>query len=157
MLFDKNGFYYIDNNGINDNNYDFAVDIMNGNAKEDNTSKNGIVKLYDIDEAFIKGNAYPNLYKPYKNYVPSNVKVDSQRERALLEIQKLDFMINELNLYLDLYPDDESVYRLFKEYVDRCKKKKEEYTRTYGPIMLEDLTNEYEWSTGVWPWEEGAM
>lgn len=157
MLFDKDGFYFMNDN--NNDGYDFAMDIMNGNIpnSESNTYNNGTIKLYDIEEAFTKGNAFPNLYDPYKNYRPSEVRVDSQRERALLDIQKLDFMVNELNLYLDLHPNDVYAYKLFREYVSKCRNKKEEYTRVYGPIMLDDLTDEYEWSTGVWPWEKGEM
>lgn len=158
MLFDKNGFYFMDNGN---NGYDFAVDIMNGNIPSNNLivddNGNKTLKLYDKDEAFEKGNAFPNLYDPYKNYKPRDVKVDNQRERALLDIQKLDFMVIDLNLYLDLHPNDTYAYKLFRDYVNECKRKKDAYTRVYGPIMLDDLTDEYEWSSGVWPWEKGVM
>lgn len=48
MLFDKNGFYFMDNGN---NGYDFAVDIMNGNVPSNNLinsdNKNNTLKLYD--------------------------------------------------------------------------------------------------------------
>ncbi len=148
MLFDKNGFY---TPALGLDNYDFAIDIMTGSAS---TSDN---KFYEPTEALRLGNTFPNLYKPYKNYEPSSLKASTEREKCLLEIQKLDFVITDLNLYLDMHPEDEYAYRMFTRYVEDCKKKKDEYTRIFGPLVLEDLTENYEWSKGVWPWEEGGM
>lgn len=146
MLFDKNGFYMIPSG--NDG-YDFAVDIMNANFDK--------VKLYGLEEALRRGNLFPKLYDQYKGYEPRPVMVGTEREKRLLKIQELDFSIADLNLYLDLNPDDRYAYSVFKSYVDECKKCKEEYTRIFGPLMLDELTDEYEWSKGIWPWEEGGM
>ena len=148
MLFDKNGFYLPENSYKDD--YDFAVSILDG-------SYDNKFKIYDLAEAFKKRNLFPGLYAPYKKFGESEPKVSGSREKALYEIQKLDFSINDLNLYLDIYPHDVYAYHIFKKYVQECKKKKEEYTKIYGPLMLEDLTDEYEWSKSVWPWEEGRM
>lgn len=147
MLFDKNGYFYIDNN--QKQNYDFAINMMPTDSQK--------LKIYDLNEALKKGNLFPNLYDEYKNYKPGNPKADTKREAALLEIQKLEFSITDLNLYLDLNPNDNYAYKVFKTYIKECKAKKEEYTKMYGPLMLDDLTDEYEWYSGVWPWEEGGM
>lgn len=147
MLFDKNGYYFIDNNQKEA--YDFTMSIMPNDMEK--------IKTYDLNEALKKGNLFPKLYDEYKNYKPGNLMVDTKRESALLEIQKLEFSITDLNLYLDLYPNDNYAYKILTSYIKECKAKKEEYTRIYGPLMLDDLTDEYEWSTGVWPWEEGGM
>lgn len=146
MLFDKNGFYLVENQAKD---YDFAIDVMTGNFDRP--------KLYDPTEGLEKGNLFPGLYDGYKHYQPGKLKATSERGKKLIEIQKLDFAINDLNLYLDLHPDDMSAYKTFKTYVMECKKKKEEFTRVFGPLMLDELTDEYEWSKGVWPWEEGGM
>ena len=146
MLFDKNGFYLPEHYNQE---YDFAINIIDGSY--DN------FKIYDPSEAFKKGNLFPKLYDDYKSYSPQMPKVSNARESALLEIQILDFSINDLNLYLDLHPEDTYAYKLFKDYVKECKKKKENYTRIYGPLTLDDLSEEYEWSKSVWPWEEGMM
>lgn len=146
MLFDKNGFYLIE---PQNKDYDFAIDIMGGTNQNFN--------VYDLTEALEKGNVFPNLYRPYKNYKAGKLNPKTEREKMLLEIQKLDFSINDLNLYLDMYPEDKESYRLFKSYVEECKKKKNAYTNVFGPLTLDSLTDEYEWSTGVWPWEEGGM
>lgn len=129
--------------------YDFAIDIMNDNENKKNP------KLYSLEEALKRGNAFPSLYDSYKNYAPRNIKVKNNREAALLEIQMLDFSINDLNLYLDLNPNDAYAFQIFKNYVDECKRKKESYARKFGPLVLEGQNDEWLWSKGVWPWEEG--
>ncbi len=146
MLFDKTGFYLLDDQNKD---YDFAVDIINANFDRP--------KLYDATEGLEKGNMFPELYDPYKNYVPGKLKCPNERAKKLVEIQKLDFAIDDLNLYLDMYPDDMYAYKTFKKYVMECKTKKKEFTDVYGPLCLDELTEEYEWSKGVWPWEEGGI
>lgn len=158
MLFDKNGLYMIDDS----QSYDFAIDFINGMPQAGNNDNYNFkkpvknLKLYDLEDALKYGNAFPNLYKPYKNYKPSSLKANNSRERALLEIQMLEFSLTDLNLYLDLNPKDSNAYQVFKDYAKECKKKKEEYTRNFGPLTLSDITDDYEWSKGVWPWEEGV-
>ncbi len=146
MLFDKNGFYMIE---PQEKDYDFALDIING--------KGPSLEIYDLDEALEKGNLFPKLYTPYKNYKPGKLKVFTERERMLLNIQMLEFSITDLNLYLDMHPEDKDAYRVFKSYVEECKKAKKEFTNIFGPLTLDNLTDEYEWSMGPWPWEEGGM
>lgn len=161
MLFDKDGIYFVDKSNKD---YDFAIDLVKGNmpVQYNNGSdymikKDAGIKIYDLDEALKKGNAFPGLYEQYKNYKPRDFKVSGQRERALLDIQMLEFSIIDLGLYLDMYPNDKDVYKIFKRYVEECKKRKENYSQIYGPLTLDDLTDEYEWSKGVWPWEEGEI
>ena len=159
MLFDKNGLYMFDDN----QGYDFAIDFINGMPASGNNENynfkkpNNNLKLYNLEDALKYGNAFPNLYDAYKNYKPSALKASNARERALLEIQMLEFSLTDLNLYLDLNPTDVYAYQVFKDYAKECKNKKEVYTRTYGPLTITDITDDYEWSRGVWPWEEGAM
>ena len=147
MLFDKNGFYVIESNKSD---YDFAVDIINGGKSTES-------KYYDLREALRKGNLFPKLYNQYKNYVPRELKVSTEREKCLLEIQDLDFSIADLNLYLDICPNDKDAYELFKCYTEECKKKKEYFTKVFGPLTLSELTDDYEWASGVWPWEGSGM
>jgi len=147
MLFDKNGYYLIPSNN-QETNYDFAIDIINGMPPKENR-----LDTYSVEEALRLGNLFPKLYNPYKHYDPAPVRVESAREKCLIEIQRLEFAITDLNLYLDMHPDDRDCYALLKKYVKTCKKLKEEYATIYGPLCLEDLTDEWEWSKGVWPWE----
>ena len=149
MLFDKNGIYLIDDD------YDFAVDFLDGKMTKLNASVDN--SFYNVDEALKRGNLFPSLYDKYKNYEIEELKVGSKREKDLLEIQMLDFAINDLNLYLDLHPNDNQAFVLFKKYTEECLEKKKEYSNIYGPLAIENVQDEYEWSKGAWPWEEGGM
>lgn len=152
MLFDKNGIYYMDDGPKY---YDFAIDIMNNDNKVDYDTSMSTIKIYNLEEALKRGNAFPYLYDGYKNYVPGELKSNNARESLLLEIQMLDFSINDLNLYLDLNPNDTYAFQILKKYVSECKKKKEEYAKQYDPLVIDNLTDKWVWSKGVWPWEEG--
>ena len=140
MLFDKTGFYEPDN-------YDFAIGIINGNL--DN------LKLYDLEEALNKGNLFKSLYDKYKDYEPKKIIVNGERKNKLLEIQRLEFSINELNLYLDLNPEDVNVFKIFKKLIEDLKEKTNVYVKTYGPLELCDVNDTYEWTMSMFPWEEG--
>ena len=150
MLFDKDGFYIAKNDYDYDYDYDFTVNILNSEMNRPFT-------IYNLDEGFCKGNMFPNLYDEFKQYRPKEPTVSNQREAALLEIQKLDFAVNDLNLYLDLHPEDRYAYSIFKKYTIELKKKKENYSKVYGPLTIGELGEDYEWSSSVWPWEEGRM
>lgn len=117
-------------------------------------------ELFSVKEGFMRGNMFRDEYKPYKNltYLPLNPRTD--REKKLYDIMGLCFAINDLNLYLDLYPDDQECYRLFKQYTLEEKKLKKEYEMMYGPLTLNQVeNNKYKWLENPWPWdnEGGSM
>ena len=70
-------------------------------------------ELFDINTGFELGNMYECLYSSYKKYEPREIKAKNEREMLFLNILKLSFAINDLNLYLDIHPDDEKTYELF--------------------------------------------
>lgn len=138
MLFDKDGFYDLE-----------LPDVFELSIKNDLDYTN----LYDKKEALAKGNSFKNLYDQYKNFVPKEIKSNSKEEDMLNKIRAFAFYINDLNLYLDLNPDDETVYALFKENMQKLKNLEKEYASMYGPLKLEDLTDNYGWLKSNFPWE----
>ena len=135
MLFDSNGF-------INPMEYDFKIDLFDNN------------NLFSNEEALKVGNLFKDMYVPYKNYKVGNINVSNQREKEMLDMQELLFKVNDLNLYLDLNPDDRDMFHTFKNTVKEFKEKKKEYTRKYGPIDLLDKMDEYSWTSSMFPWED---
>lgn len=102
--------------------------------------------MFNENDSLIKGTIFANEYKPYKNYKESNINVSNDKENLLLNIYRYDFMINDLNLFLDLHPDDTNVYNLFKEYSKRLKYYVELYESRYGSInLIDDNYNSYLW------------
>lgn len=78
-------------------------------------------------------------------------------ERAMLlnKIQKYDFSLKELNLYLDTHPDCRRALSLFHNYTALKQKCVDEYTRKYGPIIPEQCNDfqHWAWVDEPWPWE----
>ncbi len=82
-----------------------------------NPMKNGEnQKLFNPKEGFEKGNIFSNLYSEYKKYKPQTLKPMKYKERKLLNIQAIMFIDHDLNLYLDLHPEDQSMVTLFIDY-----------------------------------------
>lgn len=110
-------------------------------------------KLYDKKEGFLKGNMFISEYDPYKNYSIGIITPKNRKEEIELKLYELDFAINDLNLYLDIHPDDTKMFDLFKKYIKELDKVKEEYINMVGPLCLTDTTsNNYNWLKS-WPWE----
>ena len=92
---------------------------------------------------------------PYKNYQPTKYNPRGEKETILLKLYESDFALHDLNLYLDLHPDNEYIYNEFKKEVNIFNETKSIYEKKYGPLCLEDNTsNEYIWYLGPWPWEK---
>lgn len=112
------------------------------------------VNLYDPKEGFLKGNSFKDLYSPYKNYQPMNLTPRSEQEKCLYELSALCFAAHELNLYLDLHPENQSLFLLFQDYQKKADQKKEEYEQKYGPLSVNTPNQkEFDWMSGSWPWE----
>lgn len=104
---------------------------------------------------FQKGNMFKNLYDPYKNYDYGKLKPKNEKEERLYDILKLKFALTDLDLYLDIYPNNEAYINIYNKYLTEEKKLSEEYEKKYGPLTLDDenLKNKWEWIEAPWPWE----
>ena len=136
-------------------NYVFNDDLRNMNMT--NNSYNMIPKmmntsLYNPLDGYNKGNLFPNLYSQYKNYKP-----DNEREQILLDLSKVAFAAHELNLYLDLNPNDESMLTLFNDYRKEANALMRQYEAKYGPLNIKSDSLEkgpFAWVNNMWPWED---
>lgn len=105
-------------------------------------------------EGFQRGNMMRDEYEPYRNYnaIPLIPKTD--REQKLYRVMELCFALVDLNLYLDLHPDDMETYRLFQKYVEEEKRAKKEYMDQYGPLVFSNAQfKDYKWDENPWPWD----
>lgn len=77
------------------------------------------------------------------------------RRRLLKEIKETDFVLKELNLFLDTHPDHQEALRMFSTYEKKAERLKAEYTRLFGPLTpsVNNNTTTWEWIQGPWPWE----
>lgn len=121
-----------------------------------NTMNNG-TQLVNPTEGYNRGNLFANLYDQYKNYRPETLRASNEQERLFLELSRNHFAAHELNLYLDLNPDDVSMIRLFNDYREKCEQLTKEYERKYGPLTVKsDVLNQapFMWEKSPWPWED---
>ena len=111
--------------------------------------------FYDANEGFIKGNIEKSIYDPYKNYVPVEPKVNTEREALLLFIQKSGFAAHDLGLYLDTHPNDQKALCLHRKYCKELKELKDKYQKVFGPLTINYPCNKWRWLEEPWPWERG--
>lgn len=113
-------------------------------------------ELLDPKEALEKGNMFKKLYVPYKNYKPQELKPKSEREKMLNEIRSYAFAMKELNLYLDVNPNNTQYINLYNEYRKIKENLVNQYEKNYGPLMLNSKElnkNNWVWNNSPWPWE----
>lgn len=115
-------------------------------------------ELYSPGEAYNKGNLFANLYEGYKNYKPVELKANNEKDALFLELSKYAFAAHELNLYLDLHPEDKSMLALFNDYRMRSNQLMMEYEKKYGPLTISSdyMENSFTWQEDKWPWEGGS-
>lgn len=139
----NNNFYDIPENWYKEFNNTFYSNNMTSN------------QLATINLALDRGNLFNNLYDPYKNYKYNNLTATNKREELLLNVLRYDFVLTELNLYLDIYPKDRNMINLYNKYLEEKKRACFEYTKNFGPLTLDDQSNNNSWSwlQSPWPWE----
>ena len=108
-------------------------------------------------EGYNRGNLFADLYDQYKNYRPDNLRGNNEQERLFLELSRAHFAAHEINLYLDLNPNDVSMLRLFNDYREKTNQLMKEYESKYGPLntMSDSLEKTpFMWEKSPWPWED---
>ena len=115
-----------------------------------------MTSLFSPEEGFNKGNMFSKLYDPYKNYKPVTLRGNTEQERMFLELARICFAKHEINLYLDLHPEDTSMITLFNDYREREMMLLKQYEDKFGPITTNSETlnqTPFMWVKDGWPWE----
>lgn len=129
MLFDNDMFMFLTQNNIDTNN-----NLVNKNI------------------GLLRGNMFEDEYKPYKNYNP--VSLSDNKDNLLLNLYETNFAIIDLNLYLDLYPNNNEMYEIYKKYVKEFDNLKKLYEEKYGPLENSCVDfDSYKWIDNPWPWD----
>ena len=117
-------------------------------------------KFLTPEEGFMRGNLEKGSFIPYKKYTYFELKAENEQERMLLGLMALSFAINDLNLYLDLHPEDMENFQLFKKYANELNDLELDYVKKYGPIVVNETDGEmFNWVKNPWPWDDkgGSM
>ena len=137
-------------------NYNFNDMYNNQQYLNNKQNYNNENQLYDAYNGFIRGNLFKNLYDPYKLNEPYDVKPMNEQAKLLTKIYALCFSMTDLNLYLDIYSNDNNMINLFNQYRTEKDNLIKEYESKYGPITLNsDSLNTYPWAWDdmPWPWD----
>ena len=121
-----------------------------------NNTYNNQNNLYDPYNGLIRGNLFKNLYEPYTNKEPYEIKPINEQARLLTEVNSLSFAMIDLNLYLDVFPNDREKINLYNQYRKKHEDLLKEYESKYGPITTNsDSLNSYPWAWDdmPWPWD----
>lgn len=80
------------------------------------------------------------------------------RNELLHIIQKYDFALYDLMLYLDTHPHCREAQRLFDRYRSQRAEAVQEYTKQFGPLQAIDSCTDgkWNWGEGPYPWEKEA-
>ena len=120
-----------------------------------NTSYNDN-NLYDPYNGLIRGNLFKNLYDPYKSKEPYEIKPMNEQARMLTDIDALGFAMVDLNLYLDVFPNDREKINLYNQYKKEKESILKDYESKYGPITTDsDNLNKspWAWNNMPRPWD----
>jgi len=122
-------------------NIDFDFNMMKSSKKEIN------------EDGYDYGNMFKDEYVPYKNYKVYTFKAKDEKNQLLLDIMETSFKVDDLNLYLDVHPDDVEVFDYFKRCTDKLEQLVKEYESKYQSLSVECTNNLGGWIAGPWPWE----
>lgn len=109
------------------------------------------IMLSSVIDGFSKGNMDEELYDPYRNYRP--VRLNENDPDIMMRAYL--FAIIDLQLYLDVHPDDLETKKLFNKYVENFDKLKKQVESKNGPLYVTstyNLTPNWIWQKD-WPFE----
>ena len=73
----------------------------------------------------------------------------------LSELMALDFVLDELELYLDTHKDDKEAFATYQSFLRLAAEGHKKYVSLYGPISQTDMlgATSYNWINNPWPWD----
>lgn len=81
-----------------------------------------------------------------------------KRMELMQRIQRYDFALYDLMLYLDTHPECREARALFTRYRKERADVVREYVQHFGPIkaLQTDTDKRWSWGEGPYPWEKEA-
>ena len=111
-------------------------------------------ELFEPYQGFIRGNMFKNLFDQFGKIY--DIKPLNEQAELLTYIDALCFACIDLNLYLDVYPDNKEIINLYNKYNNEKNELMKQYEEKFGPLVLdsESLNNyPWAWNNKPWPWD----
>lgn len=111
----------------------------------------GAQPAYEKDEALVKGTLFPGLDLPFMDYTASGTLEDA----PLYELMALDFVTQELALYLNTHENDAEAFETWKCFTELAEEGRRRYAEQYGPLKQAQtaMFDSWVWPDEPWPWE----
>ena len=104
-------------------------------------------------DGYIYGNMFKDEFVPYKNYGVYKLKGSDEKETLKLKIMEETFIINDLNLYLDINPNERDLFEELKKHIKFLNEYKKEYESKYEALCVTGIKDSFSWIDNPWPWE----
>ena len=106
---------------------------------------------YESGQALARGTLFPGLDLPFMNMVNKGVYAGT----PLGEVMALDFVIKELQLYLDTHKEDREAFETLKATLQLYQEGRAQYVKLYGPLTIDEVSiaDTYTWICDPWPWD----
>lgn len=85
-----------------------------------------------------------------------SIVLDEQYYGLLHELQAVDFVLVELNLYLDTHPTDAAALQQYNHFVTIRHQIAQKYESLYGPLQAFGRSysgTPWQWIESPWPWQ----
>lgn len=82
--------------------------------------------------------------------------LDEAYYKLLHELQAVDFVLVELNLYLDTHPTDSDAIQQYNHFAELRQRIANHYESQYGPLMHFGHSfskSPWQWNEAPWPWQ----
>ncbi|MFD2673238.1 spore coat protein CotJB [Marinicrinis sediminis] len=90
---------------------------------------------------------------PYESWTKEKqLKYDEWMKK----IQEVDFVLVDLNLYLDTHPDDRDAIAQYNQFVQQSMNLKAQFQQTFGPLYHFGCSYSpypWVWKEAPWPWQ----
>lgn len=105
---------------------------------------------YPTQTAIARGTLFPGLDLPFRGMVNRPLPAT-----PLGELMAIDFVADELSLYLDTHRNDKEAFDMYQSVLLLSKEAHERYAEKCAPIVKNDLLGmkTYSWLNDPWPWE----
>ena len=78
----------------------------------------------------------------------------TDREILLKKLSSYQFMMDDLQLYLDTHPNDTQTIAKIKDLADMLEPLRKTFEAKYGPLFDNNTEgNKWMWINNPWPWE----
>ena len=80
----------------------------------------------------------------------------TEREKLMCELNKVQFAVVEVGMFLDTHPRNKKALETMKMYRDKYHELKKRYEEKFGMIDIcspNNCNDKWSWVENPWPWE----